>query len=321
MFFKKSKAADQNGSIAAPKVPESEALPQNCEVLTTEWGSRVYLLGTNEFCTKCLHNVSKVIKQLRPSVVSLQCCSTRLDDIKQDEETAFKNLQISSAFLYMKMLFIALGGNGPVSALLFKEKVLKSKQTGLSSDADLRQAFTEVKKIPNCKLHLADIPEEILGVKSWGIPSVKERITYARRLYKRLQTDQNNPEDVHELESNKDYRQQEIDKEFSSLPVFKRLFISDRDRYLAYSLKKAAEPSATDKTPTVVGIVRMEHLDGIKDNWNKSDLDVDKIASLEKNYEVYEALKYGAVIMTFTYFMTRRIRVRKAWDLYFNVKR
>ena len=33
--------------------------------------------------------------------------------------------------------------------------------------------------------------------------------------------------------------------EFADLPAFKRVLISDRDRYLAYSLKKAAEPTET----------------------------------------------------------------------------
>jgi hypothetical protein len=53
------------------------------------------------------------------------------------------------------------------------------------------------------------------------------------------------PVDEHERESDKEYRQSEIDSEFSSLPAFKRIFISDRSRYLTYSLKKAAEPTPT----------------------------------------------------------------------------
>lgn len=35
----------------------------------------------------------------------------------------------------------------------------------------------------------------------------------------------------------------------------------------------------TDKTPVVVGIVRNEHLDGIRANWNTVDLDVDKLTT------------------------------------------
>lgn len=34
-----------------------------------------------------------------------------------------------------------------------------------------------------------------------------------------------------------------------------------------------------DKTPVVVGIVRNEHLDGIRANWNTVDFDVDKLTT------------------------------------------
>ena len=54
-------AADQNvSSTTTDNVP----LPPNCEVLTTEWGSKVYLLGTNGFCQKCLQNVTEVTKHM-----------------------------------------------------------------------------------------------------------------------------------------------------------------------------------------------------------------------------------------------------------------
>ena len=53
------------------------------------------------------------------------------------------------------------------------------------------------------------------------------------------------PADSHDLESSQEHRQRELDTEFADLPAFKRVLISDRDRYLAYSLKKAAEPTET----------------------------------------------------------------------------
>lgn len=52
----------------------------------------------------------QVIQQLQPSVVSLQCCSTRLDDIKFNEEDALRKLQISSVSLYLRMLLTTLLG-------------------------------------------------------------------------------------------------------------------------------------------------------------------------------------------------------------------
>ena len=62
------------------------------------------------------------------------------------------------------------------------------------------------------------------------------------------------PADSHDLESSQEHRQQELETEFADLPAFKRVLISDRDRYLAYSLKKAAEPTETgnqDKAKTI----------------------------------------------------------------------
>nr|XP_022301379.1 traB domain-containing protein-like [Crassostrea virginica] len=318
MFFRKSKAADQNvASTTTDNVP----LPPNCEVLTTEWGSKVYLLGTNGFCQKCLQNVTEVIQRIRPSIVSIQSCPAHLDDIALKEEDALKKLQISSVFLKLKMFFMAFLGDGLVASMLYKQEILLSKKTGLASDADFRQALNERKKVPNCKLHLADLPEDALICRLWGYPSILEKWKYGRRLQQKLKQEPNNPANSHDLESSQEHRQQELETEFADLPAFKRVLISDRDRYLAYSLKKAAEPTETEKAPVVVGIVRNEHMDGIKSNWNKVDLDVDLLTNVEKKYVVYEALKYGAVMVVFTYFFTRRIRNRRTMDAYFNVQR
>lgn len=58
------------------------------------------------------------------------------------------------------------------------------------------------------------------------------------------------PTEEHELELDKEHREQVMEKDFDSLPAFKRVLISDRDRYLAYSLKKAAEPTPTGNSLT-----------------------------------------------------------------------
>lgn len=317
MFFGKYKAADQT----VPQSINREPLPKNCEVLTTEWGSKVYVLGTNGFCRKCLLNVSKIIQQLRPSVVSLQCSSSKLDEIKLKEEDALKKLDFSPLSLNLWVFCMTVFGDGLVAAMLYKQMTLQSKETGLAPDADFRQAYNERKKIPDCRLHLADLPHEAVVYRTWGVPSLREKFTYARRLYQRQKKELKDPTEEHEIELDKEHREQAMEREFDSLPAFKRVLIGDRDRYLAYSLKKAAEPTPTDKTPVVVGIVRNEHLDGIRANWNTVDLDVDKLTTVERKYVVYEALKYGAVMMLCTHLITRKIRNRKAWDLYFNVKK
>lgn len=65
------------------------------------------------------------------------------------------------------------------------------------------------------------------------------------------------PVDEHDRESDKEYRQCEIEREFSSLPAFKRIFISDRNRYLTYSLKKAAEPTPAGQWSRSIKLCRI----------------------------------------------------------------
>lgn len=91
------------GSIADESItPESEKhqvkiygsleefdknLPDTVTVLDTPFGSKVYLVGTAHFSHESQDDVSLVIRNVRPDIVMVELCSSRIHILKHDEKT------------------------------------------------------------------------------------------------------------------------------------------------------------------------------------------------------------------------------------------
>lgn len=64
-----------------------ENLPHTVTVLDTPVGSKVYLVGTAHFSTESQDDVSLVIRNVRPDIVMVELCSSRVHILKHDEKT------------------------------------------------------------------------------------------------------------------------------------------------------------------------------------------------------------------------------------------
>uniref|UniRef100_A0A2C9LQK3 TraB domain-containing protein n=1 Tax=Biomphalaria glabrata TaxID=6526 RepID=A0A2C9LQK3_BIOGL len=79
--------------------------------------------------------------------------------------------------------------------------------------------------------------------------------------------------------------EQMIEEMTGEFPALGRVFVKERDIYLANSLRKIAQPIPCPDAPdgkipsVVVGVVGIGHVQGIKENWDK-ELDVDEICKL-----------------------------------------
>lgn len=62
-------------------------LPETVTTLTSECGSKVYLVGTAHFSEKSKNDVSLVIRNVQPDVVMVELCPSRVHILRHDEKT------------------------------------------------------------------------------------------------------------------------------------------------------------------------------------------------------------------------------------------
>lgn len=89
--------ADESGSSEEPekhkvKIYDSleefdKCLPHTVTVLDTPFGSKVYLVGTAHFSHESQDDVSLVIRNVRPDIVMVELCTSRIHILKHDEKT------------------------------------------------------------------------------------------------------------------------------------------------------------------------------------------------------------------------------------------
>ena len=78
--------------------------------------------------------------------------------------------------------------------------------------------------------------------------------------------------------------------EFSAeFPGLSRVMVDERDMFLVDSLRNAAK--TTPPNSTIVGVVGIGHVAGIRDKWQKEDINVE------------ELIKYVVVVVDFCIFI------------------
>lgn len=62
-------------------------LPPTVTLLTNQYGSKVYIVGTAHFSRESQDDVSLVIRNVRPDIVMVELCSARVHMLSHDEKT------------------------------------------------------------------------------------------------------------------------------------------------------------------------------------------------------------------------------------------
>ena len=62
-------------------------LPPTVTVLSNEYGSKVYVVGTAHFSKESQDDVSLVIRNVRPDIVMVELCAQRVHMLQHDEKT------------------------------------------------------------------------------------------------------------------------------------------------------------------------------------------------------------------------------------------
>ncbi|KAH8358828.1 hypothetical protein KR093_002708 [Drosophila rubida] len=247
-------------------------LPSTVTLLNTPFGSKVYLVGTAHFSEESQDDVSFVIRNVRPDVVMVELCPSRVHILKLDEKTLLeeaKNINIPK----IRGIIQTHGYiNGIFFILLLQMSAQIAKDLGMAPGGEFRRAFEEIHKLPGCILHLGDRPIRITLYRALRALSLWQTMKLVWRL---TFTDSISIEEVEECKQ-RDLLEKLMQEMAGEFPAFSDVFVRERDLYLCHSLQLAALPQAAPgahqvRPVRVVGVVGIGHANGIAKMWGEVD--------------------------------------------------
>ncbi|XP_055850897.1 traB domain-containing protein [Episyrphus balteatus] len=244
-------------------------LPHTVTVLTTPFGSKVYLVGTAHFSEESQDDVSYIIRNVRPDVVMVELCPSRIHILKLDEKTLLeeaKNFNLAK----IRSIFQTNGYiNGIFFILLLHMSAQLAKELGMAPGGEFRRAFEEIHKIPGCVLHLGDRPIRITLQRALRALSLRQTLKLVWRL---TSSETISIQEVEECKQ-RDLLEKLMQEMAGEFPAFSDVFVKERDLFLCHSLQVAAlpipQPDGTSRPVRVVGVVGIGHANGIAANWGK----------------------------------------------------
>ncbi|XP_011211728.2 traB domain-containing protein [Bactrocera dorsalis] len=250
-----------------------ENLPSTVTVLDTPFGSRVYLVGTAHFSEESQDDVSYVIRNVRPDVVMVELCPSRVHILKLDEKTLLEEAK-NFNFAKIRSIIQTHGYiNGVFFILLLQMSAQIAKDLGMAPGGEFRRAFEEIHRIPGCMLHLGDRPIRITLHRALRALTLWQTMKLVWRL---TSTDTISIEEVEECKQ-RDLLEKLMQEMAGEFPEFSEVFVKERDIFLCHSLQLAALPqmptdgSGIPRPVRVVGVVGIGHANGIAEKWGKVD--------------------------------------------------
>ncbi|KAL1435699.1 hypothetical protein MTO96_010485 [Rhipicephalus appendiculatus] len=260
---------------------ESEGAGEGLELRNTQEGSVVYLVGTAHFSLESQEDVAKTIQETQPDVVLIELCKSRLNILSFDEEVILRESQSMN----MEKMMTTIKQNGLVQGimyiLLLSMSAHLTRQLGMAPGGEFRRAVQEAEKVRGCLIHLGDRPLQITLQRALAALSVWQKLRLAWHMITAKE-----PISKEEVERCKkqDLLEEMLAEMTGEFPALSKVFVKERDIFLAYSLRLAASPmpcmsNVSGEQPiVVVGVVGIGHVPGIVENWDKvSDVDIPPI--------------------------------------------
>ncbi|XP_075589520.1 traB domain-containing protein [Dermatophagoides farinae] len=270
-------------------------LPETVSILKADDRRIVYLVGTSHFSKPSHRDVRRVIRKFRPQVVVLELCRSRMCFLSMSEMEIMKeakSLNFRKIRDYMKK-------HGLLQTFIYT--LLLSASARVTNDLDIapggefRNAFNEALKIPGCVVMLGDRPIDITLRRAIATLSAWQKIKITFHClfnYEKLKAE--------ELEryKQKDVLEQLVDEFSAEFPGLSRVMVDERDMFLVDSLRNAAK--TTPPNSTIVGVVGIGHVAGIRDKWQKEDINVEELIKIpvkkpSKTFLVIKYTFYGAI--------------------------
>jgi len=241
-------------------------LPSTCTLLISpNTGAKVYLVGTAHFSKESCEDVARVIQAVQPDVVMVELCKSRTNILHLDEATILEEAQNLDMEKSLEILKSHGTVQGVMYLLLLSMSAHLTKELGMAPGGEFRRAFIEAMKVPGCKVHLGDRPINITLKRAlaalgslqklrlgWNILTSKDSITR---------------EEVEKCKD-RDLLENMLAEMAGEFPALSRVFVAERDLFLAHSLQLAAEgPGAGGGN--VVAVVGIGHVPGMVEHWGK----------------------------------------------------
>ena len=256
------------------------ALPNTVTTLTCPNGSTVYVVGTAHFSPESVEDVRTTVRQKRPDAVVLELCQNRRLILHFSQEDILREAK-TMTFSKMRTLIQREGlVAGAVQSVFLKMSAKLTEQLGVAPGGEFRAGFEEAQKL-NCRVMLGDRLVGITFKRALAALSIWQRIRFGYLLATSLTSDFNITSEEVERLKHQDMVQLLTGEFAAGFPPLMEVFIDERDKILAYSLKLAANCAQHPYGPpvTVVGVMGIGHIPGIKTNWTK-EMEVQHLMSV-----------------------------------------
>ncbi|XP_066284585.1 traB domain-containing protein-like isoform X2 [Branchiostoma lanceolatum] len=268
-------------------------LPETVTTLDTEDGGKVYVIGTAHFSEESQLDVIKTIETVQPDVVLVELCKSRVNILQLDEKTLLeeaKNINIGKVKAAIKQSGLV---TGLMQILLLHMSAHITEQLGMAPGGEFRTAFRQAQQVPSCKVHLGDRPIQITLQRAIAALSAWQKIRLA--WYMIMSKEPISKEEVEKCKQ-RDLLEEMLAEMTGEFPALSRVFVTERDQYLANSLRLAARPvpslDAQGVVPAVVvGVVGMGHVPGIVENWGKI-VDIQRLLSVPQTSRTQVILRW-----------------------------
>uniref|UniRef100_A0A182JZB0 TraB n=1 Tax=Anopheles christyi TaxID=43041 RepID=A0A182JZB0_9DIPT len=248
-------------------------LPDTVTLLTKPDGTKVYLVGTAHFSESSQRDVSLVMRNVRPHVVMLELCPSRVHILKYDEKTLLEEAKEMNVAKMREIIRTNGAINGLFYVLLLNMNAKFTKKLGMAPGGEFRCAVKEAQHIPNCVIQLGDreikvtLHRALRGLSLWQTIKLIPKLLFI--------DDDISIEEVEQCKR-KDLLEEIMLEMADEFPAFGRVFIDERDLYLCHSLQLAARPQISpvgghSEPIRVVGVVGIGHAAGIAKHWGKVD--------------------------------------------------
>lgn len=241
-------------------------LPSTCTLLISpNTGAKVYLVGTAHFSKESCEDVARVIQAVQPDVVMVELCKSRTNILHLDEATILEEAQNLDMEKSLEILKSHGTVQGVMYLLLLSMSAHLTKELGMAPGGEFRRAFIEAMKVPGCKVHLGDRPINITLKRALAALGTLQKLRLGWNIL--TSKDSITREEVEKCKD-RDLLENMLAEMAGEFPALSRVFVAERDLFLAHSLQLAAEgPGAGGGN--VVAVVGIGHVPGMVEHWGK----------------------------------------------------
>jgi len=274
-------------------------LPKTVQILVSpNSGAKVYLIGTAHFSKESCEDVALIIQSTQPDIVVVELCKARTNILHLDEETILEEAKTLNFDKSMEIIKSQGVVQGVMYLLLLSMSAHLTKELGMAPGGEFRRAFLEAQGVPGCILQLGDRPIHITLSRALQALGPWQKLRMAFNI---LTSSESITKEEVERCKDRDLLQNMLAEMAGEFPGLSRVFVEERDLFLAHALLCAAdslvpkyEGGELSAPSTLVGVVGIGHVPGIVEHWGKvSQEQVRQVCKVDPPSRLSKLLKFS----------------------------